>query len=176
MEATKLPLRTWLLAYHYIVADGVNARQLAARLGVAYMTAWRLHKCIIGEPGVGEGKRLTLYKSASGGPSLFKRKPGEPAPNRKTYVLRGSNVTIAQIAVECHGATVKMVGNRLRAGRTPEEVVAEFARPYSVAVCGNEVQFDDLAKLAEVAPVKLWQRMRRGMTAERAAFGPNKAR
>ena len=30
-----------------------------------------------------EGLRLTLFKSVSGGPSLFDRKPGEPKPDYK---------------------------------------------------------------------------------------------
>jgi len=37
---------------------------------------WRVEAAIEGI----EGQRLTLYKSAAGGPSLFEQKAGEPAP------------------------------------------------------------------------------------------------
>ena len=44
MEATKLPLRKWLFAYHFMGASkkGMSALQLSRMLGLSYRTAWHL--------------------------------------------------------------------------------------------------------------------------------------
>lgn len=44
MEFTKLPLRKWMLAYHYLGASkkGMSALQLSRMLHVTYTTAWHL--------------------------------------------------------------------------------------------------------------------------------------
>jgi hypothetical protein len=44
MEATKLPLRKWMMAYHFIGASkqGISSLQLARMLHVSYETAWHL--------------------------------------------------------------------------------------------------------------------------------------
>ena len=50
MEATKLPLRKWMIAYHFIGASkqGISSLQLARMLRVSYETAWHLSHRIRG--------------------------------------------------------------------------------------------------------------------------------
>jgi transposase-like protein len=49
MEATKLPLTIWFLAFYLIgqAKTGISSLQLSRQLGVAYNTAWMLHNKIL---------------------------------------------------------------------------------------------------------------------------------
>ena len=49
MEATKLPLTIWLLAFYLIgqAKTSISSLQLSRQLGVAYNTAWMLHSKIM---------------------------------------------------------------------------------------------------------------------------------
>ena len=49
MEATKLPLTIWFLAFYLIgqAKTSISSLQLSRQLGVAYNTAWRLHSKIL---------------------------------------------------------------------------------------------------------------------------------
>lgn len=49
MQATKLPLTTWFLAFYLIgqAKTGVSSLELSRRLGVKYDTAWLLHNKIL---------------------------------------------------------------------------------------------------------------------------------
>ena len=49
MQATKLPLTTWFLAFYLIgqAKTGISSLELSRHLGVNYDTAWLLHNMII---------------------------------------------------------------------------------------------------------------------------------
>jgi hypothetical protein len=49
MQATKLPLTTWFLAFYLIgqAKTGITSLELSRHLGVKYDTAWLLHKKIL---------------------------------------------------------------------------------------------------------------------------------
>ena len=49
MQATKLPLTTWFLAFYLIgqAKTGISSLELSRHLGVNYDTAWLLHNKIL---------------------------------------------------------------------------------------------------------------------------------
>lgn len=49
MQATKLPLTTWFLAFYLIgqAKTGISSLELSRHLGVKYDTAWLLHNKIL---------------------------------------------------------------------------------------------------------------------------------
>lgn len=148
MESTKLPLRTWLLAFSYI--DSKSALALSKLLDVSYNSALALRDRIKASGGALEGRGLDL--------PIKPRRVLAPT----SYTLRGESTTIGKIAAECKGATAKMVGNRLRAGRTPEQVIAEFSPVPRFDLCGEALTLQDLVALSGHTSTTVRERIDRG--------------
>jgi hypothetical protein len=138
MDSTKLPLRTWLLAFYITCFEGLNTRQMAKRIGLGYQGAWLLHKKIRATipNGVKEGQgqvaldaamtnlcsaRLTLYQSARGtSRSVFSQRSDEPTTKVREVRVFGANITISELS-ELAKRPAQSIMTRMRGGQTAEE-------------------------------------------------------
>lgn len=92
-EATKLPLRTWLLAIHLLTSTKTNlaALELKRHLGVAYGTAWRLkHKVMKAMTDREESRQLSGFvqiDDAYLGGERNGGKRGRGSENKQAFVI-----------------------------------------------------------------------------------------
>jgi len=93
LEATKLPLRTWLLALHLLTSTKTNmaALELKRHLGVGYKTAWRIkHKVMQAMAAREAPRRLSGFvqiDDAYLGGERNGGKPGRGSENNQAFLI-----------------------------------------------------------------------------------------
>jgi transposase-like protein len=139
MQATKLPLTTWFLAFYLIgqAKTGISSLELSRHLGVKYDTAWLLHHKILRAMADREEVYLLRGKIQMDDAYLGGERPGGKAG-------RGSENKIPVVAA----ISLNEAGHPIHARITPvtgfsSEAIGEWARRHLAP--GSSVLSDGLA-------------------------------